>query len=194
MSAKAYICVAALTLGSAAAQPPRDSIDVILEDDGNRDAEKGLGAELARQPGWKFRPTPSLRDSDSEAGEWRYKFYAGSDKPLGAPRDTAAIKRLLPSSMPVAIRWISRSVVAVAADCYSDGPSRGHTRCLYVLEKRDGNWQITHHYSHGLPAIVRSNQALELTAARTAFIFQMTKRLALDLTLGVGSRSSALSR
>ena len=106
---------------------------------------------------WKFRPGAAIRDSDSEGGKWRYKFYAGSDKPLGTAADAAAIKRLVPSTMPVAIRWISRSVVVVAADCYSDISLSAHVRCLYVLEKHRSKWKVTHHYAHGLPAIVRPN-------------------------------------
>ena len=39
-----------------------------------------------------------------------------------------------------------------------------------------------------------SNQAMELTATRFAFPFQMIKTLPLRLTLGSGSRSSSCSR
>ena len=41
---------------------------------------------------------------------------------------------------------------------------------------------------------MRPNHALELTAARTAFTFIMTKSSSSHLTLGAGGRSSALSR
>jgi hypothetical protein len=109
------------------------------------------------QPHWKFRPGPAMQDSDSQGGEWKYKFITGSDERLGTARDTAAIKTLLPSTMPVTIRWISRSVVVVAADCYSDAHFSRRVRCLYVLEKHGSKWKLTHHYSHGLPAIFQSN-------------------------------------
>jgi hypothetical protein len=38
-----------------------------------------------------------------------------------------------------------------------------------------------------------SNQALELTATRRVFTFQMIKRLSIEATLGLGGGSSALS-
>ena len=107
-----------------------------------------------------------MKDSDSEGGQWQFKFKAGSDKRLGSAKDAAAIKALLRSSMPVTIRWISRSVVVAAADCYSDARFSRRVRCLYVLEKHGSKWKITHHYSHDLPAIVGSNQALQPTAGR----------------------------
>ena len=116
------------------------------------------------QPHWKFRPRPAMQDSDSQGGQWGYKFIAGSDKPLGTMRDAAAIKAVVPPTMPVTIRWISCSVVVVAADCYSDAHFSRRVRCLYVLEKHGSKWKVTHHYSHGLPAIVRSSQALQPTA------------------------------
>ena len=56
--------------------------------------------------------------------------------------------------------------LVVAADCYSDAHFSRRVRCLYVLEKHGSKWKVTHHYSHGLPAIVRSNQSLEATADR----------------------------
>jgi len=116
------------------------------------------------QPHFEYRRAPTMEDSDAEGGQWQYKFKAGSDKRLGTARDVAAVKALLPSTMPVTIRWISRSVVVVAADCYSDAHFSRRVRCLYVLEKHGSKWKVTHHYSHGLPAVVRSNQALELAA------------------------------
>lgn len=121
-----------------------NSVEVTLED---------TPEQQAPQTRWRFRPGSANPDSDSQGVQWRYKFYAGSDKPLGSARDTAAVKVLVPSSMPITIRWISRSVVVVAADCYSDAGSRGRVRCLYVLEKHASKWKITHHYSHRLPTI-----------------------------------------
>jgi len=118
------------------------------------------------QPHWKFRRGPAMQDSDSQGGQWQYKFITGSDKRLGTAWGAAAIKALLPSTMPVTIRWISRSAVVVAADCYSDAHFSRRVRCLYVLEKHGSKWKLTHQYSHGLPAIVQSNQSLEPTAGR----------------------------
>jgi hypothetical protein len=48
--------------------------------------------------------------------------------------------------------------------------------------------------SHSSSQRAWPNQALELTAARTAFSFLMTKIFTWYLTLDVGSGSSALSR
>jgi hypothetical protein len=118
------------------------------------------------QPRFEYRRAPTIEDSDAEGGQWQFKFKTGSDKRLGTARDAVAIKVLLPSTMPVTIRWISRSVVAAAADCYSDARFGRRVRCLYVLEKHGSKWKITHHYSHDLPAIVQSNQALQPTAGR----------------------------
>jgi hypothetical protein len=118
------------------------------------------------QPHFEYRRGPTIKDSDADGGQWYYKFKTGSDKRLGPARDVAAVKALLPSTMPVTIRWISRSVVVVAADCYSDAHFSRRVRCLYVLEKHGSKWKVTHHYSHGLPTIVRSNQALQPTAGR----------------------------
>jgi hypothetical protein len=120
-----------------------NSVEVTLEDTPSQNPP----------PHWKFRPDSAAQDSDSQGVHWRSKFYAGSDKRLGTLRDAASIKRLVPSSMPITIRWISRSVVVVAADCYFDASSRGRFRCLYVLEKHGSKWTTTHHYSHRLPTI-----------------------------------------
>src|SRR5437764_204753 len=118
------------------------------------------------QPHWKFRPGPAMQDSDSQGGQWGYKFIAGSDKPLGTARDAAAIKAVVPFTMPVTIRWISRSVVVVAADCYSDAHFSRRMRCLYVLENPCAKWKVTYLYSHGITANLPSNQSLEPTAGR----------------------------
>ena len=104
-----------------------------------------------QQPHWKFRPESAARDSDSHGDHWRNKFITASDKRLGSAKDTCAIEALLPSSTPLTIRWISRSVALVSADCYSDPHSNFHLRCLYVLEKRHSKWQVTHHYVHHGP-------------------------------------------
>jgi len=102
-------------------------------------------------PHWKFRQDSAAKDSDSQGDQWRGKFITASDKPLGTAKDTRAIEALVPSSMPLTIRWISRSVAVVSADCYSDPHSSVHLRCLYVLEKRRSKWQVTHQYLHHGP-------------------------------------------
>ena len=73
---------------------------------------------------------------------------AGSDKRLGTAADSAAIKALVPSTPPVTIRWVSRSLVVIAADCSSGTSFSGRLSCLYVLEKHRSKWKITHHYFH----------------------------------------------
>jgi len=115
-------------------------------------------------PHWKFRPDSAAQDSDPQGDKWRDKFITASDKPLGTAKDTSAIEALVPSSMPLTIRWISRSVALVSADCYSDARSGVRLRCLYVLKKRRSKWQVTHHYRHTGPLTfgltMRSSQPL----------------------------------
>lgn len=92
------------------------------------------------------QPVPHF---DSQYSHWKFEFYAASDKPLGTPTDTNMIRALIPSTIPPTIRWVSRSVVVVAADCSSNG----EFRCLYVLEKHGSKWKLTHHYPHELNLI-----------------------------------------
>jgi hypothetical protein len=99
------------------------------------------------QPHWNFVPrAPQEVDSDSNYMQWRYKFLSGSDKRLGSEADTAAIKQLVPATIPRTIRWVSRSVVVVASDCHSDASPSRRMRCLYVFEKHGSKWKLTHHY------------------------------------------------
>jgi hypothetical protein len=93
---------------------------------------------------WKLGPQEV--DSDSNYSEWRYKFLSGSDKRLGSATDVAAIKHLVPATMPPTIRWLSRSIVVVVSGCYSDASQSGRMRCLYVFEKQHSKWKLTHHY------------------------------------------------
>jgi hypothetical protein len=125
-----------------------NSVEVTLEDTPQQ--QPSQEPALRR---WRFQPRATIQNSDSQYLQWRYKFYAGSDKPLGTARDIATIKSVVPSSMPISIRWLSRSAVAVVADCYSDSHSGGHIRCLYVLEKHGSQWKITHHYSHWISTV-----------------------------------------
>ena len=138
----------ALTLVIAVAaviQAGENSVEVTLEDT----------PEHHETPRWKFTPGQSADDRDQNGFmQWRYKFYVGSDKQLGTAADTAAIKALVPLTMPPKIRWISRSVVVVAADCYTDASSRGRVRCLYVLERHGSKWKLTHHYSRSFVPII----------------------------------------
>jgi hypothetical protein len=85
-------------------------------------------------------------DSDPNFVQWRYKFEGGSDKPLGSPADTAAIKALVLPTIPPTIRWVSRSIVVVASVCRSEASSSRPGRCLYVFEKHDSKWRLIHHY------------------------------------------------
>lgn len=118
-----------------------NSIEVTLEDTPQQ--------EHAQSPfrHWIFVPPPQNQDSDSQFPQWESKFQAGSDKQLGTARDTTAIKALVPSTMPVTIRWVSRHIVVVAGDCHPDS-STDNRYCLYVLEKERSRWKLVHHYSH----------------------------------------------
>jgi len=99
------------------------------------------------QPHWNFVPTaPQKVDSDSNYDRWQYKFLSGSDKRLGSAADLAAIKHLVPATIPPTIRWVSRSVVVIASGCHSDASPTRRMRCLYVFEKHGSKWKLTHHY------------------------------------------------
>jgi hypothetical protein len=77
------------------------------------------------------------------------KFEGGSDKPLGTPKDTAAIKALVPARISPTIRWVSRSIVVVSGGCRSPNVLGG--RCFYVLEKHGSKW-TSHIIIAGLPS------------------------------------------
>ena len=134
--------VVTLLLGLAAvARASDNSVEVTLEDTPDR--------QQSPQPAfrrWRFQPGPTIQDTDSQGAQWQFKFIAGSDKRLGTAADSAAIKALVSSTTPVTIRWVSRSVVVIAADCSSGTSFRGRLSCLYVSEKHRSKWKITHHY------------------------------------------------
>ena len=141
----ASLLVALSTCNPQVSAPPSgdNSVEVTLEDTPEQQQQNN---DYRR---WRFVPGNQQQDSDSQFAHWRYEFYAGSDKPLGTAADTTAIKALVSSTIPPTMRWISRSVVVVAADCYTAASSSGD-RCLYVLEKHGSKWKLTHHYSHRL--------------------------------------------
>jgi hypothetical protein len=84
-------------------------------------------------------------------GYWRNKFEGGSDKPLGTPKDTAAIKALVPATISPTIRWVSPSIVVVSADCRPPPPYVLAAGCLYVFEKHGSKWNLTHYYRWPFP-------------------------------------------
>jgi hypothetical protein len=131
--------VVPLLLGLAGVVRASDnSVEVTLED--TPDQQQSQQPAFRR---WRFQPRRAIQDSDSQGAQWQFKFIAGSDKSLGTAADSAAIKALVRSTTPVTIRWISRSVVVVAAD-----------HRLLVLEKHRSKWKITHYYfRHGLPTV-----------------------------------------
>jgi hypothetical protein len=134
--------VATLLLAVAATVHASDnSVVVTLEDTPSQNASHH----------WKFRPGSIPQDSDSQGDQWRDKFITASEKRLGSAKDAIAIEALMPSSMPLTIRWLSRSVVLVSADCCFDAHSKVRLRCLYVLEKHRSKWNVTHHYRYSHP-------------------------------------------
>jgi len=134
--------VVPLLLGIAGVVHASDnSVEVTLED--TPDQQQSQQTAFRR---WRFQPRPAIQDSDSQGAQWQFKFIAGSDKRRGTAADSAAIKALVPSTTPVTIRWVSRSVVVIAADCSSSASFSGRLSCLYVLEKHRSKWKITHHY------------------------------------------------
>ena len=136
--------VVPLLLGIAGVVHASDnSVEVTLED--TPDQQQSQQPAFRR---WRFQPRPAIQDSDSQGAQWQFKFIAGSDKRLGTAADSAAIKALVPSTPPVTIRWVSRSVVVIAADCSSGTSFSGRLSCLYVLEKHRSKWKISHHYFH----------------------------------------------
>ena len=144
----------ALIVGfTAAVQASDNSIEVTLEiTPADQQAQRNVLVPDAS--GWSLlqsavadqhKPPPQKTNSDPNYGYWRNKFEGGSDKPLGRPKDTAAIKALVPAAISPTIRWISRSMVVVSADCRSH-TLWGGERCLYVFEKQGSKWSLTHHY------------------------------------------------
>jgi hypothetical protein len=138
---KARLVVPLLLGISSVVHASDNSVEVTLED--TPDQQQSQQPAFRR---WRFQPRPAFQDSDSQGAQWQFKFIAGSDKRLGTTADSAAIKALVPSTTPATVRWVSRSVVAVAADCSSSASSREPPHCLYVLEKHRSKWKITHHY------------------------------------------------
>jgi hypothetical protein len=136
--------VVPLLLGLAGVVHASDNlVEVTLED--TPDQQQSQQPAFRR---WRFQPQPrpAIQDSDSQGAQWQFKFIAASDKRLGTTADSAAINALVPSTTSATVRWVSRSVVAVAAGCSSSPSSREPPHCLYVLEKRRSKWKITHHY------------------------------------------------
>src|SRR4051794_36267211 len=128
------------------AGPPRDSIEVTLES--TPEQQQPLQAETEAYNRWKRLPRQA--DSDMNCEYWRYKFViTASEKRLGSARDIAAIKQLLPGTVPPTMRWVSRSVVVAVSACYSDSSATSRRRCLYVFEKHRSKWKLTHHYYYG---------------------------------------------
>ena len=118
------VVVAALVAVTVTAEASDNSVEVTLEDTPPENPPHH----------WKFLPfSPPAPDSDSQGDQWRDKFITASDKRLGTAKDTSAIEALVPSSIPLMIRWISRSVALVSAGCYSDAHSELRLRCLYVF-------------------------------------------------------------
>jgi hypothetical protein len=130
--------VFALTFGTTAIVHPSDnSIEVTLEDTPRDQRSSPRSFEA-----WRHKPPADETNSDANYIQWRNKFESGSDKPLGSPADTAAIKALFPATPPPTIRWVSRFVVVVASPCQSNV----RARCLYVFEKRGMKWKLSHCY------------------------------------------------
>jgi hypothetical protein len=133
--------VFALVIGFTAVVHAGDnSIEVTLED---TPADQ---SQLRSFENWRHKPAPQESNSDANYWQWRYKFEAGSANQLGSAADTAAIKAMVPPTIPPTIRWVSRSIVVVASACCSDASSNRPARCLYVFEKRGSKWRLTHHY------------------------------------------------
>jgi hypothetical protein len=128
---------------TAVVQATDNSVEVTLEDTlGDQQAQgKVLVLDV-----YLHKPPPQKTDSDADYGYWRNKFEGGSDKPLGTPKDTAAIRGLIPATISPTIRWVSRSIVVVSADCRPPPPYVLGGRCLYLFEKHGSKWSLTHYY------------------------------------------------
>ncbi len=131
----------ALIIGLAGvAQANDNSIEVTLEPTAPEDQQ---GSQLRLFEKWRRKPAPQEVNSDGNVAQWSFKFdYVASDKRLGSAADTAAIKALVPATTSPTIRWVSKSLVVVAAACHSNVS----WRCLYVVEKHGSKWKLTHHY------------------------------------------------
>jgi hypothetical protein len=131
--------VFALLLGSTGVIHASDnSIEVTLEGTPADEQSQFRAFEV-----WRHKPAAQEVSSDGNFAQWKFKFdYVASDKRLGSAADTATIKALVAATTPPTIRWVSRSVVVVAAACHSDVGGR----CLYVFKKHDSKWKLTHHY------------------------------------------------
>ena len=135
-----WYLVFALIVGLAGAVHATDnSVEVTLELTPPEDPQ---GSQLRSFENWRHKPAPEESNSDANGGQWWYTFEAGSDKRLGSAADVVAIKAVVPVTVPPTIRWISRSVAAVASRCQSNV----RASCLYVFEKHGSKWILTHHY------------------------------------------------
>jgi hypothetical protein len=150
----------ALIVGfTAAVQASDNSIEVTLEiTPADQQAQRNVLVPDAS--GWSLlqsavadqqKPPPQKTNSDPNYGYWRNKFEGGSDKPLGTPKETAVIKALVPATMSPIIRWVSRSIVVVSADCRRPPPYVLAAGCLYVFEKHGSKWSLTHYYRWPFP-------------------------------------------
>jgi len=133
---------------TAVVQASDNSIEVTLETPpGDQKAQRKVLVPDA----YSHKPPPQKTNSDAHYGYWRMKFEGGSDKPLGRPKDTAAIKALVPARIAPTVRWVSRSIVVVSADCRPPPPYVLGGRCLYVFEKHGSTWNLTHYYPWPFP-------------------------------------------
>jgi len=144
--ALAFVLIGGLT---AVVQASDNSIDVTLE--GARGEQQAQRVLVVVPDAYGHKPSPQNTNSDANYGYWRNKFEACSDKPLGRPKDTAAIKALVPATISPTIRWVSRSIVAVSADCRPPPPYVVAAGCLYVCEKHGSKWNLTHYYRWPFP-------------------------------------------
>jgi hypothetical protein len=145
------------------AGPPPDSVEVTLES--TPEQKQPSQAETEAYNHWKRGPQEA--DSDTNYEHWRHKFvFTASDKRLGSARDVASIKKLLPSTVPPTMRWVSRSAVVVVSSCYSDSSPMVRKQCLYVFEKHGSKWKLAHHYYYRRYPWVGSNHTMQPTAPR----------------------------
>jgi hypothetical protein len=134
-------------------------------------------------PHWKLMPQEP--DSDEHADQWRFKFKTGSDRCLGSAADEAAIKVLVPATIPPTVRWVSQSVVIVLAACRLGASSSEPKRCLYVVEKHRRKWHISHHYHFYSYWLGLTSRSQPLAGVQPHF--PMTKTHSFQATLGSAS-------
>jgi hypothetical protein len=93
---------------------------------------------------------PLRADSSwDEQLRWRHRFLLAADEQLGTAADVQQIREAMldagasaePNFGPM--RWISRSVVGVRAD---QGRAKTYHRVLFIVEKHEGHWIVTHAY------------------------------------------------